>query len=180
MKDWQDIVKIYEKDNLFLAEAASRLARNVNYEVPFLKKQAAKCLQMEQEAERKQADALKSATTMRTEYAAQCKLLGVSGKHLKKELRQLATQLPELLKIAAKLAANTLPAQQHYSRTAASMLDREEQSMTPLLAKISEKVFFLLFLFKANFIKKILYFRETLLFMSGEKGSLLLKLSRSK
>lgn len=47
MKDWQDIVKNYEKENLYLAEAAQILVRNINYEIPGLKKQIAKEEQMQ-------------------------------------------------------------------------------------------------------------------------------------
>jgi hypothetical protein len=45
MKDWQDIVRLYEKDNNYLAEAANMLARNVNYEVPGIKRHITKCEQ---------------------------------------------------------------------------------------------------------------------------------------
>ena len=47
MKDWQEIVKLYEKDNLYLAEAAQMLIRNINYEVPGFKKQIQKLEQMQ-------------------------------------------------------------------------------------------------------------------------------------
>lgn len=45
MKDWQEIVKLYEKDNMYLAEAAQLLARNVNYNIPSLKKKISKLRQ---------------------------------------------------------------------------------------------------------------------------------------
>ena len=47
MKDWQEVVKLYEKENVFLAEAAQMLMRNVAYEIPALKKAIAKCEQMQ-------------------------------------------------------------------------------------------------------------------------------------
>ncbi|CAB3362430.1 Hypothetical predicted protein [Cloeon dipterum] len=139
MKDWQEIVKSYEKDNLFLAEAAHRLARNVNFEVPYNKKLAAKALQMQDEADRREADSIKAAASLRAEYVTQCKALGVPGTHLKQELIQLSSQLPELLSKAALLAADTLPAQKHYEQTAAVMLDAEIKVQTPLLAKLGKK-----------------------------------------
>lgn len=47
MKDWQEIVRLYEKDNVFLAEASQLLMRNVAYEIPSIKKSIAKCEQMQ-------------------------------------------------------------------------------------------------------------------------------------
>jgi len=43
MKDWNSILSLYQKNNVYLGEAASLLQRNVAYEIPALKKQIAKC-----------------------------------------------------------------------------------------------------------------------------------------
>ena len=48
MKDWQEVVKLYEKDNIYLAEASQILMRNVAYEIPGMKKTILKCEQMQQ------------------------------------------------------------------------------------------------------------------------------------
>lgn len=48
MRDWLEIMKVYEKDNLYLAEAAHLLISNVKYEIPNMKKRIAKCLQNQQ------------------------------------------------------------------------------------------------------------------------------------
>lgn len=47
MKDWQEISYLYEKDNVYLGEAAQLLVRNANYEVPSLKKQISKFEQLQ-------------------------------------------------------------------------------------------------------------------------------------
>ena len=43
MKDWNNIVSSFQKNNIYLAEVASILQRNVAYEIPALKKQINKC-----------------------------------------------------------------------------------------------------------------------------------------
>ncbi len=47
MKDWNNIISLYQKNNLYLAETASILQRNVAYEIPALKKQIGKCQQQQ-------------------------------------------------------------------------------------------------------------------------------------
>lgn len=38
LQDWQEVVKLYEKDSVYLAEAGHLLMRNVQFEIPFLRR----------------------------------------------------------------------------------------------------------------------------------------------
>ncbi|PSN58422.1 hypothetical protein C0J52_02807 [Blattella germanica] len=94
MKDWQEVVRLYEKDNVYLAEAAQMLIRNVNYEVPSLKKQIAKFEQIQMECDKKEAEYAKSGNVLRGEFQTLCKQLGIEGKKIKRELVDLLAELP--------------------------------------------------------------------------------------
>lgn len=96
MKDWQEIIKLYEKDNVYLAEAAQMLIRNVSYEVPSLKKQIAKYQQIQMECDKKESDYVKSCNTLRGEFQTLCKQLGIEGKKIKRELVGLIAELPDI------------------------------------------------------------------------------------
>ncbi len=43
VQDWQEIVRLYERDSLYLAEAAQILQRLIQYEIPGIRKQMARC-----------------------------------------------------------------------------------------------------------------------------------------
>ena len=42
MSDWREILRMYERDNIYLAESAQLLIQAVAYELPGLKRQIAK------------------------------------------------------------------------------------------------------------------------------------------
>lgn len=117
MKDWQEIVKLYERDNLYLAEAANILVRNVNFEVPGLKKQIAKFEQIQnvwifilishilssfyvwlllQECDKKALDYSKKESASQAEFNNVCKQIGISGDKIKSELVEKLKELPEI------------------------------------------------------------------------------------
>ncbi|XP_046533449.1 CDK5 regulatory subunit-associated protein 3 isoform X1 [Equus quagga] len=116
MKDWQEIVALYEKDNTYLGaclpygvgvwgefpgpfsvELSSLLVRNVNYEIPSLKKQIAKCQQQQQEYSRKEEEGQAGAAEMREQFYHSCKQYGITGDNVRRELLALVKDLPSQL-----------------------------------------------------------------------------------
>ncbi|KAM4623686.1 CDK5 regulatory subunit-associated protein 3 [Polymixia lowei] len=105
MKDWQEIVSLYEADNAYLAEVASLLSRNVSYEVPALKKQVAKAQQLQQELSRREVECQSSAADLRERYYAACKQYGITGENVARELQALVKDLPTVLGVVGRDAA---------------------------------------------------------------------------
>ncbi|XP_041671722.1 CDK5 regulatory subunit-associated protein 3 [Cheilinus undulatus] len=105
MKDWQEIVSLYETDNVYLAEVASLLSRNVSYEGPALRKQLAKVQQLQQELSRREVECQSSATDLRGRYYAACKQYGIKGENVPRELQALVKDLPAVLDEVGKDAA---------------------------------------------------------------------------
>uniref|UniRef100_A0A1Q3FBF7 Putative cdk5 activator-binding protein n=1 Tax=Culex tarsalis TaxID=7177 RepID=A0A1Q3FBF7_CULTA len=106
MKDWQEILKLYERDSLYLAEAAQILVRNINFEVPGIRKQIKNFEQLADEAEKKIVDLQRSETVVMGEYQTLCKQLGIAGENIRQELVKKVGELPEMLnKIASSVPA---------------------------------------------------------------------------
>lgn len=94
MKDWQDVVNLYQKDNIYLGEAAQIMIRNVSYEIPSLKKQIQKLEQSKIESEKKIKDYNKSESLTLKEFNTSCEQLGIKGNNIKLELLELVKELP--------------------------------------------------------------------------------------
>ncbi|KXJ71049.1 hypothetical protein RP20_CCG021614 [Aedes albopictus] len=106
MKDWQEILRLYEKDSLYLAEAAQILVRNINYEVPGIRKQIKNFEQLSEEAEKKIEDLKRSENVVLGEYHTLCKQLGIAGDNIRQELVVKVGELPKMLNdIAATVSA---------------------------------------------------------------------------
>lgn len=101
MKDWQEVVRLYEKDNVYLAEASQILMRNVAYEIPGTKKAISKCEQVQHECEKKEAECVKHAQEFRDKYKTVCNQIGIEGVNIKKELTELLSSLPKMYKDVA-------------------------------------------------------------------------------
>lgn len=96
MKDWQEIIKLYERDSIYLGEAAQILVRNVNYELPAVKKQIAKFDQLTEDAQKKIHDFTVSEATLNAQRVALCQKIGIEGKHLRDEFIERIKELPKI------------------------------------------------------------------------------------
>uniref|UniRef100_A0A182SQY6 Uncharacterized protein n=1 Tax=Anopheles maculatus TaxID=74869 RepID=A0A182SQY6_9DIPT len=134
MKEWQDIVKMYEKDNLYLAEAAQILVRNISYEIPGIRKQIKHLEQLSEEAEKKVEDLERSEKVVLAEYQNMCKHLGVSGENLRQELvDKVFNDLPGML---TKVAGSVTPLKKTVELYASFVTDPE---CLPLLKHVIAK-----------------------------------------
>ncbi|CAD7076802.1 unnamed protein product [Hermetia illucens] len=96
MKDWQEIIKLYERDNVYLGEAAQILVRNLTYEIPGIKRQITKFEQQSTDALKRIQDLGKTETILLHEHAALCQQLGIKGDNLKDELTAKVRELPKI------------------------------------------------------------------------------------
>ncbi|KAL4659888.1 CDK5 regulatory subunit-associated protein 3 [Arapaima gigas] len=105
MKDWQEIIFLYEKDNAYLAEVASLLVRNVSYEGPALRKQVTKVQQLQNELSRREVECQSAAADMKERFYTACKQYGIMGENVARELQALVKDLPSVLEEVGKKAS---------------------------------------------------------------------------
>ncbi|KAH8331478.1 hypothetical protein KR074_004093, partial [Drosophila pseudoananassae] len=96
MKDWQEICRLYEKNATYLAETAQIFVRNVNYEIPGVRKQMTKLEQQTDESLKRAQDLNKPETQFLSEHAALLDQLGVKGENLHTEFLEVLSGLPDL------------------------------------------------------------------------------------
>lgn len=121
MKDWQEIAKLYERDSIYLAESAQILVRNVNYELPGVKKQITKFDQLIDEAQKKIQDQTASEAVLNAQRTALCQKLGIKGDHLREEFAEKLKDLPKFYQEIATLTTKLREACEAYGKASKNM-----------------------------------------------------------
>ncbi|KAE8575040.1 hypothetical protein XENTR_v10003676 [Xenopus tropicalis] len=138
MKDWQEVVSLYQADNTYLGESASLLMRSVSYEIPALRKQMSRCEQLALESERRAEECLHGAAEQREQYYNSCKNYGISGEDIQKELLALVCDVPSVLRQIGADSAGLLPAIQLYQACVAFVCDSSPEEALPLLRHVQK------------------------------------------
>ncbi|XP_028724879.1 CDK5 regulatory subunit-associated protein 3 isoform X1 [Peromyscus leucopus] len=139
MKDWQEIISLYEKDNTYLVELSSLLVRNVSYEIPSLKKQIAKCQQLQQEYSRKEEEGQAGAAEKREQFYQSCKQYGITGDNVRRELLGLVKELPSQLAEIGAGAQSLGEAIDLYQACVEFVCDSPPEQLLPMLRYVKKK-----------------------------------------
>ncbi|XP_031947510.1 CDK5 regulatory subunit-associated protein 3 isoform X1 [Corvus moneduloides] len=133
MKDWQEVVSLYEKENTYLAELSSLLGRSIGYEVPALRRQLGRCQQAQQELARREDECQLGASELRERFLASCRQYGIAGADVRQELLALVQELPSLLSRIGAGASALGEAIELYQACVAFVCDSPGAEVVPLL-----------------------------------------------
>eukprot|EP00252_Welwitschia_mirabilis_P026300 TRINITY_DN8572_c0_g1_i1.p1 TRINITY_DN8572_c0_g1~~TRINITY_DN8572_c0_g1_i1.p1 ORF type:complete len:562 (-),score=126.15 TRINITY_DN8572_c0_g1_i1:198-1883(-) len=141
--EWEAIVRAYEKDHLFLGEAAQIIIQNVNYEIPYGKKQIQKIQQQLLDLERKETDLKRNANASAIKYDEACQELGIKGKNIRSELLDMAKTLPTIFReVLEILCSDSVQSAVRYYQTflqhAHTEADKAPSLVLPSIRKICE------------------------------------------
>jgi hypothetical protein len=145
---WERIVKAYESTLLQVAEGGMALSRNVDYEIPYLKKQAAKNQQLITDLEKRCADAIKSADQSTAEFRDECEKIGIPTACASTTARmraalvaQAAQQAPGKIKDAVDAVVDDstiAKAMRYYASFVEDTLGIESKQQLLILAEVRE------------------------------------------
>ena len=137
---WDKIVKSYEKGNLYLGDAGQRILRNVDYEVPFLKKRMDTLDKRAMELTRQKSDCEHRAASSAAAFAKECEALGIGGANWTAEFSGIANRIYDLLRKGFDaLATESIQTAVAFYRSMSQELHETGKASLPIVQQILEK-----------------------------------------
>lgn len=127
MKDWQEIVRCYERDCIYLAEDSTDLIRETNYEIPSAKRLINKLKQERDDLGKDRANQLRKSQQFTTEHQKLAQSYGINGVNVIQELQEKSKSLGSVMEEIAQLAVELKPIFEHY-RDCAKLTSKKEAS----------------------------------------------------
>jgi len=139
-KKWLDIIAMYEKEDLFLADSAQVLAKQVDVEIPTLRRRQAKLQSSLNDAGRRESDAEKAAAKQEAELNDMCLSLGIQDASLPLEgqlRRAVQVAAPKAAREVSKLAKTELVEEAlRYYQIYTKRAEVNDQALCPTLTRI--------------------------------------------
>lgn len=139
MKDWQEIVYSYERDCIYLAEIATDLIRETNYEVPGIRKVISKLNKEKEDAEKERANLLRKAQQFNSEYQRMAQSFDIEGSDVVRELEEKSKLLRNVMNELVSLCGSLKQTTQYYLEYTSSTSKQEIGKLLPMLQYVLEK-----------------------------------------
>ena len=138
MREWQDIVSSYEKDCIYLAEIATDLIRETNYEIPGIRKVIQRLNREKGESEKERSNWLKKSQLFISEHQKLGQSYGIKGVDVVGEFDEEFKTLPVVMKEIEDLTRGLKPGLCYYRDYAHSTTKLDSRKFLPLIGHLIE------------------------------------------
>ncbi|TDH70376.1 hypothetical protein CCR75_000390 [Bremia lactucae] len=136
LKRWKALIRQYEKNNIFTAEAARTIAQNTAFEIPFLKRTIQQNQKQITYSNRKVTDLTRSIAEYKRKLEVLSADMGILGHNFRDELRRLPLELPFMFDGVGKaICSEKIDAAMKYHQALQTYL---HDCDTPAVASVSE------------------------------------------